>query len=105
MSIESCKVVTLTASQDASTNGLLFPLLLSKITATHADGSASLRIELFDAATATGTSVVDIKGNPQLAATFENCINVDFNPPLAVEKGLSSTLTNSPTVKLYFIRR
>lgn len=105
MSIESGKVVTLTASQDASTNGLLFPLLLNKITATHADGTAALRIELFDAATATGTSVVDIKAEPQLAATFETFVNVDFNPPLAIEKGLSSTLTNSPTVKLYYTRR
>lgn len=106
MSYDPCKVATITASAGAPTNGLNFPLLIHAIALEHADGSAQARIDLFDAATATGTAIVSIEAcEVSDGAAFETHRQVNFDPPIAVETGVSSTVANSAVTKVYYTRR
>src|SRR5688572_3834034 len=106
MSYDPCKVATITASAGASTNGLLFPLLIHAIAVEHADGAAQARIDLFDAATAAGTAIVSIEMcEVSDGLAFETHRHVAFNPPIAVETGVSSTVANAAVTKVYYTRR
>jgi hypothetical protein len=102
---DPCKVATITASAGAATNGLLFPLLIHAIAVEHADGAAQARIDLFDAATAAGTAIASIELCLADGAVFETHRQVNFNPPIAVETGVSSTVTNAAVTKVYYTRR
>jgi hypothetical protein len=105
--MDACKVATITASAGASTNGLNFPLYVHKVQLAHADGTAQARVELFDAATATGTAVIDVEANEVTDGTssvFEVNRQVDFPVPLFCENGLASTITNSAIAKVYYSR-
>jgi hypothetical protein len=106
--MDACKVATMTASQGAATNGLNFPLLIHGVSVENADGAAQARVDLFDAATATGTSIVSIENNEVTDGTssvFETHRHVPFIPPIAVELGVSSTLAANTVVKVYYTRR
>lgn len=105
MTYDDCKVATITASQGASTNGLLFPLRVHKVVVEHADGTAQARVDLFDAAAAGGTAAISMEARLADGTTFTTLEISDFNPPLAVETGLSSTIANSAVVKVYYTRR
>jgi hypothetical protein len=105
MSYDPCKVATITASAGAATNALAFPLLIHRVAVEHADGTAQARIDLFDAATATGTAIVSIELALADGTTFKTYESVGFNPPIAVETGVSSTVGNSAVTKIYYTRR
>lgn len=105
MGFNECKVAVLGAGQGASTNGLSFPLLVHAVSMRHADGSAQAAVDLYDAATATGTAVVSMEANLADGTTYETHQFVQFNPPLAFETGLSHATTNSPSTRVYYNRR
>jgi hypothetical protein len=105
MSYDPCSVKTLTASQGASTNGLLFPLLVHKVSIENADGAAQARVDLFDAATAAGTAFVSVEAPLADGTTYKTYEATDFNPPIAVELGVSSTIAANTIVKVYYTRR
>lgn len=105
---DDCKVLTFTASQGASTNGVTFPIRIHKVAMTHADGTAQATVSLFDALTAVGTAVIILKANEVTdgtASEYEDYTECDFNPPLLIETGLSTTIGNSGVVRVYYTRR
>jgi hypothetical protein len=107
-SYDDCDVATITASAGSPTNGLNFGLRIHKIAVTHADGVAQSAVSLFDAATAAGTAKVIAKANEVTdgtASRFEECYQQDFNPPVAFNVGVSSTITNAAVVKVYYTRK
>lgn len=103
---DDCKVASLTASQGASTNGLSFPLRIHKVVGRHTDGSAQGRVQLYDAATATGTSIEDLTADEVSdGAAFEIDFERTYDPPIAIDTGVSSTLAANTTAKIYYTRR
>lgn len=105
MGYDDCKVATITASAGASTNGLLFALRIHAVSLEHADGTAQARIDLFDAAAAGGTAIISIEMPLADGTTYGTHRHVTFDPPIAVETGVSSTVANSAVTKVYYTRR
>lgn len=97
-------VKRLTASQDAATNALNFPLYVYGV---HLNGAAAATavssVLLFDAATATGTELIKVQTDQQAANIFASGKYVPFNPPVPFNN-VSTTIAGSTgvTVDLYY---
>lgn len=101
-------ILTLSQSDDAATNGILFPILIHKITMTpKLDASTNASAILYNAATATGTPFCQISTALRFAVTPDQLVQIDYDPPVPITAaGISSTIAGTAGLacKIHYTR-
>lgn len=99
---DSLKVTSVTASNGAGSNGLSAHIYLHKIVLNHATGASQMHVAVYDNEDASGTIVAEVRANLADGTTYDTFTQCDFNPPLLIYEGISTTITNTGTVRFYY---
>ena len=109
---DAVSVHTVSADENAASNGLISNgvatvLYLHKAVLTG-DGSNAVLADVYDDINVSNSATIKVSMNTSEvsdAGQYERMITLDFNPPIAFNKGVSSNLTgNTATLRLYYTR-
>ena len=98
------KVTSITESGGAASNGLSAHIYLHKIVLNHATGASQMHVAVYDNEDASGTIVAELRANLADGTTYDTYTEANFSPPLAIQEGISATVTNTGTVRFYYTK-
>lgn len=104
MNNDAAQVYVNTADANAAISVTPGPVLVHKVQVEHADGTAALSVQLHDAATVTGTAKISLTTNLADGTTFQRMAEINFDPPVQFEKGVSANVTGTGTYRIYYSR-
>ena len=99
-------VHTVTTDELAPSNGLVSNgrLGVHKVVVQSATSNAVLAVAVYDALTVTGTAKIGLTTTEFATNAYTRYAEANFDPPVVFSTGLTSDITGTGTVRIYYSR-